>query len=204
MTIAFCIGNGESRKDLDINFLKSYGKVYGCNAIHRDFKVDYLICCDKRMVEEALYADYSGDIYTRPDWYTTFHTPQVKRLNKFPWSQENKWEQEFHWGSGMHSVNLACVNKASIIVILGHDFDNSSTLNNIYKNTNNYSKHTDPNVSPNFWQKQFEILFVNYPQITFIFCKPDISDWYIKNTWNNIPNVLFQSTGDMLNDLHIT
>ena len=104
----------------------------------------------------------------------------------------------------MHSVNLACVNKASIIVILGHDFDNSSTLNNIYKNTNNYSKNTDPNVSPNFWQKQFEILFVNYPQITFIFCKPDISDWYIKNTWNNIPNVLFQSTGDMLNDLHIT
>ena len=80
MTIAFCIGNGESRKDLDINFLKSYGKVYGCNAIHRDFKVDYLICCDKRMVEEALYADYPGDIYTRPDWYTTFHTPQVLSL----------------------------------------------------------------------------------------------------------------------------
>ena len=45
------IGNGESRKHLDIS---KYAKTkVGCNAIFRDFYVHHLICCDRRMVIEA-------------------------------------------------------------------------------------------------------------------------------------------------------
>ena len=27
----FCIGNGESRKDFDLETLRPHGKIYGCN-----------------------------------------------------------------------------------------------------------------------------------------------------------------------------
>ena len=46
------IGNGESRKDIDISAFNET-KV-GCNAIIRDFFVDHLVCVDRRMVKEAL------------------------------------------------------------------------------------------------------------------------------------------------------
>ena len=36
MSDLFVLGNGESRKDIDIDLLKAKGKVYGCNAIFRE------------------------------------------------------------------------------------------------------------------------------------------------------------------------
>ena len=56
MKFAFCIGNGESRKDFDVNTLKPYGTVYGANAIFRDTLVDHLVCCDRRMAMETVSA----------------------------------------------------------------------------------------------------------------------------------------------------
>ena len=49
------IGNGESRKGIDINELQS--EKVGCNAIIRDFTVHHLVCCDKRMVAEAILSE---------------------------------------------------------------------------------------------------------------------------------------------------
>ena len=31
---AYCIGNGPSRKDFDLNSLKATGQTYGCNALY--------------------------------------------------------------------------------------------------------------------------------------------------------------------------
>ncbi len=42
----FLIGNGESRKDFDLNLLKEKGLIVGCNAIYRDIKPDILTCMD--------------------------------------------------------------------------------------------------------------------------------------------------------------
>ena len=42
MDTAFVIGNGESRNIFPIEKLKGKGVIYGCNAIYRDHKVDYL------------------------------------------------------------------------------------------------------------------------------------------------------------------
>ena len=33
----FILGNGQSRLGVNLEKLKEYGKVYGCNAIYRDF-----------------------------------------------------------------------------------------------------------------------------------------------------------------------
>ena len=62
------IGNGESRKGIDLNNFNDT-KV-GCNAIIRDFFVDHLVCVDRRMVNEALTKNTT--IYTRPDWASQY------------------------------------------------------------------------------------------------------------------------------------
>ena len=43
---AYCIGNGPSRKNFDLNTLKGTGQVYGCNALYRDFMPDFLFSVD--------------------------------------------------------------------------------------------------------------------------------------------------------------
>ena len=44
--IAFVIGNGTSREPIALPSLKPFGKIYGCNAVYRDFIPDYLVAVD--------------------------------------------------------------------------------------------------------------------------------------------------------------
>ena len=48
----FCIGNGESRIGFDLEKLRPHGKIYGCNAIYRDFTPDILCASDQSMCKE--------------------------------------------------------------------------------------------------------------------------------------------------------
>ena len=40
---AFIIGNGKSREQLDFQRLIGQGCTFGCNALYRDFKPDYIL-----------------------------------------------------------------------------------------------------------------------------------------------------------------
>mgnify|MGYP003348041320 FL=1 len=40
MAIAFVIGNGVSRLGVPLATLNTYGKIYGCNALYREFEPD--------------------------------------------------------------------------------------------------------------------------------------------------------------------
>ena len=57
MSNAFIIGNGESRKDFDLNLLKGNGTIFGCNALYRDFMPHYLVAIDPRMKDEINISD---------------------------------------------------------------------------------------------------------------------------------------------------
>ena len=59
---AVVIGNGESRASLDLPNLKKIVTLIGCNAIHRDLRVDHLVCCDHRMVQEVVSRKKSSKI----------------------------------------------------------------------------------------------------------------------------------------------
>ena len=54
MSQAVVVGNGESRRSVNLESYRSTHALIGCNGIHRDIKVDHLICCDRRMVAEAI------------------------------------------------------------------------------------------------------------------------------------------------------
>ena len=57
MSTAFIIGNGPTRVDINLHDLVGKGKIYGCNALYRDFdKFDYLVVIDeqfRKLIEMA-------------------------------------------------------------------------------------------------------------------------------------------------------
>lgn len=65
----FCIGNGESRKPLNLDSLREYGKIIGCNALYRHFTPDVLISVDHEISHEVYRSGYCKEnvAYLR-DW----------------------------------------------------------------------------------------------------------------------------------------
>ena len=65
----FVLGNGESRKNIDVELLKSKGKVWGCNALYREHEVDGLIAVDPMLEHEIYRSGYCDHnrVYFR-DW----------------------------------------------------------------------------------------------------------------------------------------
>ena len=55
----FCIGNGESRIGYDLDKLKPYGKIYGCNAMYRDYTPDVLCAVDMGIMHEIYNSGYA-------------------------------------------------------------------------------------------------------------------------------------------------
>ena len=54
----FIIGNGESRIGLDLEELKDYGKIYGCNLLYEEFTPDVLIAVDERIMHPCYWSGY--------------------------------------------------------------------------------------------------------------------------------------------------
>ena len=54
----FCIGNGTSRKDFNLEKLRPYGKIYGCNALYRTFTPDVLTAVDHGIMHEIYHSGY--------------------------------------------------------------------------------------------------------------------------------------------------
>ena len=57
----FVLGNGESRTQINLDVLKTFGKVYGCNALYRDFTPDALIAVDGGMMHEISASGYANN-----------------------------------------------------------------------------------------------------------------------------------------------
>lgn len=59
MSKLFVLGNGESRQSVNLDVLSFHGKVYGCNALYRDWTPDALICVDGGMMHEVYTSGYA-------------------------------------------------------------------------------------------------------------------------------------------------
>ena len=58
MKRVFVIGNGESRRSIDLRQLREHGKIYGCNALYRDFTPDVLVGVDQGIMHEINHSGY--------------------------------------------------------------------------------------------------------------------------------------------------
>ena len=67
MKPGFVLGNGRSRLEISLDDLKKHGRVYGCNALYRDFIPDVLIATDPGITAEIEHSGYAlkNTFYTR-------------------------------------------------------------------------------------------------------------------------------------------
>lgn len=178
------IGNGESRKTIDVNNYEC--EKIGCNAIHRDYRVDHLICADMRMVNEALGNSFykKSYIYTRKDWFVKYRLePNIRMLPELPYKGTQRWDDPFHWGSGPYAVLLgAMLTKTDTVKLLGFDlYGIDNKINNVYKDTENYKKSDSRAVDPRYWIYQMSKVFEYFPNIQFKIYNTD--DWQLPDEW---------------------
>tara|TARA_A100001035_G_scaffold18386_1_gene12550 strand:- start:588 stop:1190 length:603 start_codon:yes stop_codon:yes gene_type:complete len=193
------IGNGESRKGIDINELQS--EKVGCNAIIRDFTVHHLVCCDKRMVAEAIKNKRisNQNIYTRSDWQNLF--PNVKIVPELWYESEERIDQPWHWGSGDYAVLLASqITAHKQIHMIGFDlFSKDNKVNNIYKGTSNYNKEDSHAVDPSYWIYHLAKIFEKFDQKEYIVYS-NMGD-KMPESWKSLSNVRLDSLDNLKNNL---
>lgn len=157
----FIIGNGESRKGFKLNSLKNHGKIYGCNALYRDFTPDTLVSVDRRMIEEIQSKKYKGEFifYNRKKDRLTNHE---KPIFSFPYRG---------WATGPTATWLLChrmYHHVHKIYLLGFDFGSDTKLvNNVYKSTSCYRLATGNSPNAKNWVHQFRQIFVEFPDKMF-------------------------------------
>ena len=117
--IVFCIGNGESRKGFDLTQLKQYGKIYGCNALYRDFTPDVLTAVDQGISHEIYQSGYSkeNEVWLR-GWtkvpkhmfesmvFGNVSEQEVKDFEKYDVLKQNKEQKEFAKEFVFHGSSL--------------------------------------------------------------------------------------------------
>lgn len=195
MSKALVIGNGESRRDINLDSYKLEYQLIGCNALHRDITADHLICCDRRMVEEATENPQTKNtlIYVRPEWFHFFRkikkNKNVRTMPELPYVGDLKQDDPIHWGSGPYAVLVAASLGFKEIELLGFDlYPVNQYVNNLYKDTNNYSKFTAKPVDPKYWIYQISKVFSHYPDTSFVI--RNCQTWIIPDEWKKF-NVKF-------------
>ena len=159
---AFVIGNGTSRKTIDLDLLAKNGTTYGCNALYREFNPDYLIAVDTKMVLELNQNKVQNklSVWTNPN----------RSYHKF--SGFNFFNPSKGWSSGPTALWKASEDGHERIFILGFDYKglgaNQELVNNIYAGTQNYKKKNEKATYFGNWLKQTVITIQKNPKIRYI------------------------------------
>ena len=160
---AYCIGNGPSRKDFDLNRLKATGQTYGCNALYRDFIPDFIFSIDSPVTLEMV----KEKVYEKCIHYTP--SLEVNRYPKGGPSHLHLIPNNPHWICGNQAIWTAGVHGHKNIYLLGYDFREygKDQLNNIYQDTENYGERHNDTVF-NGWLKQFRDMLKLRPYVNYI------------------------------------
>jgi len=155
----FVLGNGKSRLAVDLPSLKEHGKIFGCNALYRDFMPDCLVSVDARMVNEVVRNKVHKQI---PVW-----TNYSVKYEQYP--ELNMIRPTKGWSSGPTALWLAATQQPKEIYILGFDYSgDNGKINNVYSSTPNYKKSEEKAIFYGNWVKQTESVIRDFPRVKFI------------------------------------
>ena len=158
MKRSFVFGNGRTRLNMGFDEVKPYGLIYACNAVYREFNPDYLVAVDSKMVNEINESKYQ---LTNQVW--TNYIPSYKNYEKF-----NYFEPNLGWSSGPTALNLATSHGPDEVYIFGFDYEGlKGKINNVYANSNNYKKSTDPATYHGNWLRQTEKIIKDNPTVKY-------------------------------------
>lgn len=182
---AFVLGNGRSRSGIDLKELRKHGKIYGCNALYREYDPDILVAVDPKMIFEICENGYqlTHEVWTNPN--SRYQKYENLKIFKNPRG----------WSSGPTALLKATQDGHREIYILGFDYygvDNQY-FNNIYADTPNYKKSTEAATYYGNWIRQTESIFKEYRDIYFFRVinseTKEISEW---NKLNNLKHITYE------------
>ena len=168
-SIAFVLGNGQSRKGIDIDDLMQKGTVFACNAVYRTHRPHFLIAVDPKMILEIAETDYM--IHNKV--WSNFNAQYNK--NKKILDHCNWFKPSLGWSSGPTALRMACEQGFKEIYILGFDYQgisdgankNRFKLNNIFGGTRNYKKINDEATFYGNWMNQTKRCLQDFQDVKF-------------------------------------
>lgn len=158
MSVSFALGNGHSRKAVNLYEIQQRGPIYGCNALYRDFRPNVLVSTDRPISERIQQEGYAthNRMYTR---------------KPIPGSGALRVPQDYYgYSSGPIAVALAALDGAHTIVLLGFDLGPlpQERFNNIYADTEFYKKSSARPTYTGNWVRQIKTVCRNFPQQKFV------------------------------------
>jgi hypothetical protein len=134
---AFVIGNGKSRENVQLENLRNYGTVFGCNALYRDWYPDYLVAIDPGMIGEIENSDFPKERFIVPPLDEQYEPPEIYSLPANASTPRSN--------AGMNAMSEAVKMGFEQLVMIGFDFIVASedvSMSNVYADTVNYGPET--------------------------------------------------------------
>lgn len=184
MTIAFVLGNGVSRQSVDLELLRPLGKIYGCNALYRDFVPDVLVATDKPISTEIQNSGYAlkNKFYTRKP---------LENLGAL------KVPQEYYgYSSGPIATGICAIDQHRLIYMIGFDMGPvNNRFNNVYADTDFYRKSNATPVYTGNWTKQIRKIAEDFPKTQFVRVQgkttADIAEFVNIKNLKHLPMITF-------------
>jgi len=167
MTVAFVLGNGQSRSAVNLDRFRSLGSIYGCNGLYRDFEPDCLVATDRPIAEAIQHSGYAKNhrFYTRRP-LTDLGALVVPK--------------KYHGNSsGPIACAIAALDGHDRIYLLGYDMgpNGNNKFNNVYAGTEFYKS---PDAAPTYtgnWIRQLIAITQDFPKTKFIrVCGPTTAE----------------------------
>lgn len=158
MTTVFVLGNGTSRKDINLVWLKQHGKIYGCNALYREFTPDVLVATDRPIATAIQQSGYA----LKHEFYTRRPLDDLgARKVSGPY---------FGFSSGPLATALAAEHGYETVYLLGFDMGPTADnkINNLYAGTEFYKTIDAPPTYAGNWVKQITRVATDFPQTNFV------------------------------------
>ena len=157
MSAAFVLGNGVSRLSVDLNQLKPHGRIYGCNALYREFVPDVLISTDKAIAHTIQNSGYAE----KHLMYTRKPLPGL--------GARSVPQSYFGFSSGPIAVGQAAIDRHLAVYLVGFDMGPSTNnrFNNVYADTEFYRKSSSLPTYTGNWVRQIVTICRDFPKISF-------------------------------------
>lgn len=173
----FVIGNGTTRKDLNIQQLMDYGLLYACNWFFREeFRPHLLIASDEPMTK-TIIKTYQN--FPKSNWFYTWFPKPGSGAKKAPCPEK--------FAAGPMAAHLAAHHfESPKVFLIGMDFFgfgskdkmNNGVMNNLYEGMKHYAKKPEEenvkNGAPTYrnWQRRYEWILKHYPNTEFYHVNP--------------------------------
>ena len=157
MSAAFVLGNGVSRLLVDLNQLKTHGRIYGCNALYREFVPDVLISTDRAISHTIQNSGYAE----KHLMYTRKPLPGL--------GARSVPQSYFGFSSGPIAVGQAAIDRHLAVYLIGFDMGPSANnrFNNVYADTEFYKKSSSLPTYTGNWVRQIITVCRDFPKTSF-------------------------------------